>query len=190
MKQLTYGWEYIPLAYRVIGEEKLERSTRLIDVLHLLSEQYMFSLAHNAVDKYTGKDFYDDITQIILRKCGFEDDDYVQCKSLERTLKNMRNPDVLKPSGKPPVTHTYTGAQISSVAEKPTMAGDALNVLGFYYDRLNKNESLTPENIFVYPYYTLAKKGGFSDEEIIAMLNTISKELGDIVIRETKKKVV
>ena len=80
-------------------------------------------------------------------------------------------------------------SRVSKAAEKPSMAGDALNVLGFYHYRLSKNKLLTPENIFVYSYYTLAKKGGFSVSEIVAMLNAISKDLDDIVVSETNKNV-
>ena len=70
----------------------------------------------------------------------------------------MRNPEVVKPSDNPPVAHTYNGSHVSKAAEKPSMAGDALNVLGFYHYCLSKNKLLTPENIFVYSYYALAKR--------------------------------
>ena len=183
-QQSTNGWEYIPIEYCVAGKEKLERSAPLASQLHFLSEQYLFLLFDNLVENmYSGQDYYDDIVEALLRKCGFEKIDYDEAEKFKQSLTS-KDIELLKPSGKPPVLHTYNGSYEGSKINQPVMAGDIINLLSYYRWLLANRDSLTLEHLYVYTYYTLAKKGGLSDDEIIDYLDAINSSLSDIVRKE------
>lgn len=198
-KEHSNGWDYVLLGLLLVDKTKLERTIPLGLLLNNIIEYWIGSafvgedtIAKSRLSEHpifagyqgrelTCREYFDLLSQFLIHEAGYSSNELEQVERIEKDIDNLNVSMGYEPRGVtemiyPANTHTTKPSSDASYDEKvkvPIMIGDALNILGYFYNDIANRRKPTVKKLYTSLYIWVTKEGNFTNTETIDMMRQV-----------------
>ena len=185
--KLTNDWEYVLTGYCVVNRGRLEKPIILRQLLVDMGQYYAMPpliderMARDAAIKFglpifnehkgvglTVGEYYSLVAKQLQVLAGYTEKELLFVDEVEKSIDSLG----IAPSGETqnlPVTHTQKPNIKASYSERIStsiLIGDALNILGYFANKIGNSKTQSLKKFYVDAVTYLAKEGNLTNSEI------------------------